>query len=205
MNESTIGIIGGGIGLLAVIGALWVAAWGMGWFEYLGGKKGSRIVAAISRDELKRKLTALNSPDRPYWLQPAIECDLLVTWNMADVRWEGLFSRERLKKTYRAFLLLDEERRSVRYYEETGSVEWSTAVEGIVPRVSYQSQFFKGRILFQKGWGAGYGVKADGTGAKVFEYKYDIGYVRDPLKKAIIESGWEFVPVARKAHATYRR
>jgi hypothetical protein len=145
----------------------------------------------------------LNSPELPYKLQPGNESDLLVTWNLADVRWQGLISRERLKETYRAFLLLDEVRRSVRYYEETGSVEWSTAVEGLVPRVTYRTEFFKGRILFQKGWGAGYGVKADGTAGKVYEYKYDIGYLRGPLKQAILESGWEFVSVARKAHATY--
>lgn len=38
----------------------------------------------------------------------------------------------------------------------------------------------------------------------MYEYKFDIGYVRDPVKKAIEDSGWEFVPVVRKEHATYR-
>jgi hypothetical protein len=48
-----------------------------------------------------------------------------------------------------------------------------------------------------------YGIKEDGTLGKVYEYKFDVNRVRDPIVKVITESGWEFVPVVRKEHATY--
>ncbi|MFZ3166453.1 MAG: hypothetical protein WA130_02475 [Candidatus Methanoperedens sp.] len=48
-----------------------------------------------------------------------------------------------------------------------------------------------------------YGIKEDMTLGKVYEYKFDVNRVRDPIVKAIEDSGWEFVPVVRKEHATY--
>lgn len=46
--------------------------------------------------------------------------------------------------------------------------------------------------------GVQYGIKEDLTLDKVYEYKFDIGHVRDPIVKAITESGWEFVAIVRK-------
>ena len=48
-----------------------------------------------------------------------------------------------------------------------------------------------------------YGIKEDKMFGKVYEYTFDIGYARDPLKKVVEENGWEFVSVARKAYAVY--
>lgn len=96
-------------------------------------------------------------------------------------------------------MLADENLHSVRYYEELGTVEWTAGA----PKVSYREQFFKSRILFKKSWGVRYGIKEDGALGKVYEYKFDIGLVRDPIKKLVEDSGWEFVPVIRKKNATY--
>ena len=65
------------------------------------------------------------------------------------------------------------------------------------------NSFFKGRILFQKSWGVQYGIEEYGTLEKIYDYKFDIGMVRDPIKKVVQENGWEFVPVIRKKNATY--
>lgn len=51
--------------------------------------------------------------------------------------------------------------------------------------------------------GSAYGIKENGTLGKVYEYRFDVNRVRDPIVKTIEESGWEFVPVVRKEHATY--
>lgn len=178
--------------------------WGLGYREYLGGKKRSLTTPSLSKDELKQKLLALNSADSPYELQPSTKTDLVLTWKIVDARWYALFAKERLRKTYRAFIVLDELRLSARYYEELATVQWIADNEGLTPRLAYQNQFFKGRILFQKSWGVQYGIKEDLTPGKVYEYNFDIRHVRDPIKKAIEDSGWEFVPVVRKAHATHK-
>ena len=184
-------------GLIAVGAAVWAMLWGMGFFQYLGGKK--KTPSAIGKDALKEKIIALNSPELSYQIMSAKETDFLLEWKIADAKWYGIFSKEKVAKTYRAFILLDDNRKTVRYYEELGNVEWHVGTDGIsAPSVRYREEFFKGRILFKKSWGAQYGIKEDKTLGKIYEYKFDVGYARDPLKKIIEANGWEFVPVVRK-------
>lgn len=198
-----IGVLFSIFGLIAVSAAIWAMLWGMGFFQYLGGKK--KILSAIGKEELKEKILALNSPELFYQITPAKETDFLLEWKIADAKWYGIFSKERVEKTYHAFILLDDSRKTVRYYEELGSVEWHIGTGGILkPSVYYKEEFFKGRILFKKSWGVQYGIKENKTFGKVYEYKFDVGYARDPLKKIVEENGWEFVPVIKKAHATFR-
>ena len=173
--------------------------WGMGFFQYLGGKK--RYPSAISKEALKEKILSLNLPEIPYQITPGKETDILLEWKIVDAKWYGIFSKEKVEKTYRAFILLDDSRKTARYYEELGSVEWHIGTDGLwKPSIRYSTETRKGRILFQKSWGVQYGTKESGEFGKVYEYKFDIGYVRDPIKKTAQENGWEFVPVVRKQY-----
>ena len=187
------------LGLIAVGGAVWVMLWGMGSFQYLGGKKKSP--SAIGKEALKEKILAINSSEFPYQITPAKESDFFLEWKIVDAKWYGIFSKEKMSRTYSALILLDDTRKTARYYEELGSVEWHVGTDGIsAPNVRYKKGFFRGRILFKKSYGVQYGIKENREFGKVYEYKLDIGYVRDPIKKAVQENGWEFVPVVRKQY-----
>ncbi|MDP3948503.1 MAG: hypothetical protein Q8Q17_00985 [bacterium] len=194
-----IGVLFSIIGLIVAGTAIWVMLWGMGFFQYLGGKKKS--ASAVSKEELRKKILTLNSPELPYQITPDDGTDFSLEWKIVDAKWYGIFSKEKVSKTYRALILLDDARKTARYYEELGSVEWHIGTDGWKPSIRYSAQAWKGRILFQKSWGVQYGIKESGELGKVYEYKFDIGYARDPLKKIVHESGWEFVPVVRKQYA----
>jgi hypothetical protein len=87
-----------------------------------------------------------------------------------------------------------------------GTVHWLAGTGGsLVPQVAFEKSYFRGRILFQKSWGVQYGIKEDLSIGKVYEYNFDVRRVRKPIEKAVKESGWEFVPVVRKEHATYEK
>lgn len=194
-----IGLVAGLFGAIMAIAAM---VYALGYFEYLGGKK-KFTTLPMSKERLKQKLLALNSPDLPYQIKPAEETDLFVEWKIVDATWYAIFSKERLSKTYRAYLLLDESRKAARYCEEIGSVRWYAGADGTLnPSVAFDKSYFRGRILFQKSWEVQYGIKEDRTLGKVYEYKFDVNRVHDLIVKAIEESGWEFVPVVRKEHAT---
>ena len=81
-------------------------------------------------------------------------------------------------------------------------VRWVAQANGTAPTFAYQRNFFRGRILYQKTWNVQYGIKDDLSFGKVYEIHFDIRNVRNPLKKVIETSGWEFVQVMNKAHAT---
>ncbi len=205
MEEAAlITLIGTAIGLVGALAGVWAMIWGLGYFEYLGGKK-RPSTTPIGKEELKRKLLELNDLDISYEIKPTEETDLLVEWKIVDAKWYGVFSKQRASQTYRAYILLDEDRKAARYCEEMGTVSWFAGTDGVFkPRVEFKRTFFKGRILFQQSWGVQYGLNKDLTPEKIYEYSFDIGNIREPIVNAVKENGWEFVPVVRTEHATYK-
>lgn len=155
------GIIGIFAGLVGAGAAMFAVTWGLGLFEYMGGKK-KPLIAPLHPEELKQKLLSINSPDLFYGIKLLNETDLEIEWKIADAKWFAVFAKERLKKTYRAFLVLDELRRAVCYCEEMATVDWVAGINDLVqPTIGYQGQFFRGRILFQKSWEVRGGIKGD--------------------------------------------
>jgi len=197
-------VMGALAGLLGVGAAVFAIVYALGIGEYMGGKK-PRASVPVNKDELKQIILGINAPGLPYEIKAAADADLLVEWKIVDARWFAVFAKERLRKTYRAFLVLDPQLTSVRYCEELASVRWVAGNDGVSrPFLSYQSQFFRGRILFQKSWGVQYGVRDDLTVGKIYEYSFDVRMVRDHIKKLVEASGWEFIPVIRRSHTSYQ-
>jgi hypothetical protein len=189
-------------GVAAGVG-VYFALLGAGFFQYRGGKKMSST--AVSKEALVNQLLALNDAAKPYHIVRGGDTDLVAEWKFVDASWYGIFSKSGLRGAYRMNLLLDEARRSVRCYEELGSVSWTAGASGLVPSVHYQKSFFGGRILYKKEFGKGYGIKDPSTlnFGKVYDYRFDIDDIRQPVIAAVEEGGWEWVPVTARRHATY--
>lgn len=190
-------------GVAAGVG-VYFALLGAGFFQYMGGEKNSP--SAVAKEELANKLLALNDAAKPYHVVRGGDSDLVAEWKFVDASWYGIFSKSGLRGAYRMNLLLDEVRHSVRCYEELGSVTWTASTNGSVPRVHYRKSFFGGRILYKKEWGRGYGIKDPSTleFGKVYDYRFDIDDIRQPVIAAVEEGGWEWVPVTARRHATYK-
>jgi hypothetical protein len=201
-NQGTAGLIGALVGVIGLGAGIFAVIWGLGFLEYLGGKKPSSR-APVSRTALKELLLSINSPELPYEIKTSPETDFLVEWKLADAKWFAILSKERFQEIYRGFIVLDEPRHSVRYCEEMASIRWLAETDS-QPSFSYQKNFFRGRILFQKSWEVQYAIKEDLSLGKVYEYKFDVRIVRNPIQKLVRDSGWEFVPVIRKSHATFK-
>ncbi|MCL4435681.1 MAG: hypothetical protein M1503_00760 [Thaumarchaeota archaeon] len=177
--------------------------WGFGRSKHITGSKTSAAPPA-SKEELKLKLLALNSPNLPYEIKPVEETDLLVEWKIVDAHWYQIISKERLSETYRAYILLDDDKKEARYFEEMGTVSWSAGVnERLNPQVEYKKTAFRGRNIYNKSWGAAYGIKDDLAIGKIYEYSFDVKTVREPIKKTVEQNGWKFQQVTRKENTTY--
>jgi hypothetical protein len=190
------GIIGGIIGVLAALGGVFVALYATGMFEYLGGKKKSRVTP-ISKELLRQRITDINSVDLPYQIKPSDKTDFELIWKIADARWLGIFSKERISKTYRAYIYLDEAKHTVRLWQAIDNVEWVAGA----PKVHFQKEFFRGKVIYQKSYGVQYSVKEDKSFGKVYEYNFDIGQIVGLVKQAALEGGWEYIEVLQKKHA----
>jgi hypothetical protein len=195
------------VAIIAIIVAgvgIYFALWGIGYFQYLGGKKPGRL-PPVRKNTLIKALISLNDNSKPYQIVKGTESDLVAEWKIADATWYGIFSKNKLKTAYRAFLLVDELRHSVRCYEEYRSITWSVGTSGLEPVIHYQKSFFGGRILFKKTYGIGYGFRTTDprSAGKVYEYRFDIDEIRDPIIATVEANGWEWVPVTGKRNVTY--
>jgi len=190
--------IGGALTVYAILRAL-------GFGEYLGGKKAKPW--AVPREELLRRLLELNREDLPFIIRRGDEenCDLVVEWKLADAKWYGVFSKQGLKKWYKAYVLLDDERKTARYLEETGTIRWVYGTEGPRPVVEYERSFFRGRILFAKEYEVAFGITERGRPGKVYEYMFDPSYPRNLIRNTVEDAGWEFVQVTSRKHVTRAR
>ncbi len=197
-------LLGGLVGLIGAGAGAYVMLYGMGYLQYLGGKKRSTI-PPVTKKELIGKVLALNDPAKPYRIAKGVDTDLVAEWKIVDAQWYGVFSKSGLKGAYRALLLADESRHTVRCYEELGSVTWTAGLSGLIPSVSFQKSFFGGRILYRKEYAKGYGLKhlAPPEPGKVYDYTFDVNEIRGPIIVTVEESGWEWVPVTAKRHASY--
>lgn len=198
------GIIGGLIGLAGAAAGVYFAMRGLGFFEYLGGKRNDP--AAVSKNVLLERLMSLNSDEAPYQITRGKESDLVAEIKIVDARWYGVFSKNNLREVYRIIMLLDENRHSVRFFEDLGRLEWSVGTAGLKPTVHYSSNFFRGRVLFKKEMATGYAFKNKWPPefGKVYDYKFDVDELRGPLKETVEKSGWEWVPVSGRRNAVYR-
>lgn len=200
-----VGLIAGVAGFIAAGLGICVMLYALGYFQYLGGRRRPNI-PPLSKRELLDRLLALNDPSKPYRMVSGAESDLIAEWKIVDAEWYGVFNKNGLRKSYRAFLLVDEARHSVRCYEELGTISWTVGLRGPIPVVSYAKSFFHGRILYSREYAKGYGIRqlAPPEPGKVYDYRFDVNEIRGPIILIVEKSGWEWVPVTAKRHATYR-
>jgi hypothetical protein len=192
----TIGGILGGIALGIVTNL-------MGWREYLGGKKRFMFPPA-EKQVLLDTLLGLNDISRPYRVAKDTESDFVVEWKLDDVEWQDRIFRHGLVKAYRARLLVDEGKRSVRWWEESGSLSWMKSAAGVIPRVSYETRSFPRRVPYSVTNASLWGLLqlASRKQSTSYEYQFDVNEIRGALSLAVEECGWEWVPVGlRRRHA----
>jgi hypothetical protein len=176
------GLIGALAGLIGAGAGVCVALYATGFFQYLGGKK-QPARQPVSKRELLDKILTLNDPSKPYHIVKGVDTDLIAEWKIVDAKWYGILNKSGLKEAYRALLLLDEARHAVRCYEELGSVTWTAGLRGLLPGVSYQRRFFRGRILYGKEQAKGYGLRQlkPPEPGKVYDYQFDVNEIRGPI------------------------
>ncbi len=175
--------------VISGIAAIYAILEALGFREYLGGKKA--MPWAISREKLLQRLLGLNRNDLPFVIRRGDEegCDLVVGWKLADARWCGIFSKHGLTKWYKAYILLDEERKTACYLEETGTIRWVYGAEGLKPVIERERSFFRGRILFAKEYEVAFGVTEEKKHGKIYEYTFDLSYPRNMIRKAVEDAG----------------
>jgi hypothetical protein len=171
----------------------------MGLFDKLKGvRKPDDGTPALSRDEVRSRLLAISNDKVPFTVEGASgakEGDVVAQWRIVDASWYEIFAKAHLEKTHRILIGLDEGSHEAHVLEEASEVSWSAGV----PTLSVSKEKFQGRTI-GKSFGTAYawkGVDPLDYG-KVYEYRFDVSEMKDPLSEVVTDAGWTWVPVTTK-------
>ncbi len=193
------GLLGAGIAVAVIVGMP------LGLFNRFLAVKPQAGVVPVGGEELARAILALNDERLPWSYTPTPDdqrADFVAEWKLTDARWWGVFSRNRLRKTYRAIVALDEAKHELRIVDESASVRWVVGANGPSPTLAWEGSFFRGVILFERSRELAYGLKevAPLEVGRLYGYDFDPWRVKGPLLRTAIENGWWYCPVVMRSH-----
>ncbi len=173
----------------------------MGLLDRLKGvKRPEEGTPALERSEVERRLLALSGEQVPFTVRSAgnaePDSDLEAEWKIVDAEWYEVFAKSGLEKSHKIVLVLDETEHEVRALEQAWEVSWTAGV----PRLSLSAEKFQGKTFGSKSFGTGYaftGVSPLDWG-QVYNYRFDVSEMKDPIVEVVTGAGWTFVPVTTK-------
>ena len=169
----------------------------MGLFDRLKGvKRPEEGTPALDRAEVERRLLALSTDQVPFTVQPGVESDLDVEWRIVDAQWYEIFAKAGLEKSHKLLLVLDESEHEVRVLEQAWEVSWRAGT----PELRLSAEKFQGRTFGSKSFGTAYaytGVNPLDWG-QVYQYRFDVSEMKDPVSTVVVDAGWTYVPVTTK-------
>ena len=184
------------VGVLAVY-LLIVAAYffkGIAWATRATPLAGTNPAAAY---ELREKLKAINKIDVPFKIEDGKTAqELIANWRYADAKWIDHARVHGMRRLHRIVLALDEQSKKVRATDYQTAYDWSAGGAGA--RLNWQFQ--TGVVLFQYEHQRVFGLQLDSQGgfrpALSYAYTFNLQEMKEPLKQAVVQSGWTWQPVA---------
>jgi hypothetical protein len=144
------------------------------------------------------------------------DTDLVIEKKIVDAAYGKVAGAEKIKKTYRAYILFDESTREAKYNEELsesshnidlGSSSSKPDNDIGIGNVSFgtSKKLFRGRMLAHKEMQKTSGIKSDMTPGKVVDYSFDVKSLRNPLEKLLNERGWKLIQVITRKEASHKK
>jgi hypothetical protein len=169
----------------------------MGLMDRMKGiKRPDEGTPVLPRAEVESRLLGIAGDQVPFTVRPGTESDLEAQWRIVDAQWYEIFAKAGLEKSHRILLTFDESEHEVRALEEAWEVSWRAGV----PSLQLSAEKFQGRTLGSKSFGKGYaftGVDPLDWG-QVYDYRFDVSEMKDPIIEVLNSAGWSYVPVTTK-------
>lgn len=167
----------------------------MGLFDFITGTKAApKGVARQPAATLREQLLAINRPTAPWVVRDgaAEGVDLVAEWKIVDAAWYEIFGKAGLEKAFKILMKFDEAKGEVRAVDQEWTVNWSAGV----PALSLAVDTFRGQKT-EVSFGTAYAFREeDLTYGKVYDYRFNTGELKDPLRDAALAAGWGWRGVA---------
>jgi hypothetical protein len=158
-----------------------------------------------TKDELVQTLTQLGSQTGAFTVSKGDDTDLIIEHKIVDAEYYKLVGKEKIMKTYRAYVLLDEATKEARYNEELTDESSGVGMNLVDGSGGFGKSkgMFRGRVIGMKETEKVWGLKKDLTPGKVVDYSFDVKEFRRPIEEALVAAGWRLVPVILRKDASY--
>jgi hypothetical protein len=168
-----------------------------------------------SKGEIIQSIVDVASKTGEFTAQKGKDTDLVIEKKIVDTAYGKVAGADKIKKTYRAYILFDESIHQAKYNEELSEssdnfdLSSSSRSDDNIKRgtVSFgtSKKLFRGRILAHKEMQKTWGIKPDMTPGKVVDYSFDVKSIRNPIEKILNENGWKLVQVISRKEASYKK
>jgi hypothetical protein len=153
-------------------------------------------VLPVSESELRRRLLAINDLDVPFHVVERQGKKLEVVWRLADAKWVGLITANKVSRVEILRLRLSEHNKSCRAVEISKAIK--TSADGTTLQFAFSFSFFRGIVFGQWEYEKQFGlIWKDGglTFDTAYEYKFNLSELKNPVVNIVVSSGWSFKPV----------
>jgi hypothetical protein len=159
----------------------------------LFGRKPDKNTVALSADEVKQRLLALNRETAPYRIADgsSAHADLIAEWRIVDAKWYEVFAKAGLSKVFRIYLKLDPAKHEVRAKDEEYTVEWKAGV----PSLALSVTKFQGQMTSVE-FGTAYAFTEELAPGQVYKYRFSTSELKKPIQDAVAACGWSYKGVA---------
>jgi hypothetical protein len=153
-------------------------------------------IPVVSEPELRQRLLAINTMDVPFRVVERSGEKLDVVWRLADAKWVGLMTANKVSRVEIMRLRLSDRDKSCRVLEISKAIKASA--DGTTLQFAFSFSFFRGIVFGQWEYEKQFGlIFKDGslTFDTAYEYKFSLSELKNPIVNIIVSSGWSFKPV----------
>jgi hypothetical protein len=159
----------------------------------LFGKKPATNTPALSVEEIRNRLMALNRPTAPYQIidGKAEGVDLIAEWKIVEAQWYEVFAKANLTKVFRIHMKFNVEKHELRAQDHEYSLTWSAGV----PSLSLAVSSFKGQSTSIQ-FGSAYAFTETLAPGQVYKYRFNTNEIKKPIQDTTAACGWSFKGIA---------
>jgi hypothetical protein len=168
-----------------------------------------------SKGEIIQSIVELASKTGEFTAKKGKDTDLVIEKKIVDAAYGKVAGAEKIKKTYRAYILFEESTHEAKYNEElsesSDNVDFNSSSrndnDAGIGTMSFgtSKKLFRGRMLAHKEMQKTWGIKSDMTPGKVVDYSFDVKSIRNPIERLLNENGWKLVQVITRKEASYKK
>jgi len=153
-------------------------------------------VPPVEESDLRQRLLALNGLNLPFHVVEGRRGNLDVVWRLADARWAGLMTANRVRRVELLRLSLSDHDKSCRVIQISKSLSATANLSTL--KFSFSFSYFRGIQSWQRDYEKQIGLMfKNGTLTldTAYQYQFNASELKNPVVTIVLGSGWRLEPV----------